>query len=266
MLEAANLLEDVNKVGNVYGYSLQTKYGDIFSPDNKFNSESIFEINHTSIANGSWNSWPNFEGNVYTQMIGPRGYSGPTYQAGWGFNVVTMELVNVMKNDPRYPYTIVNMDSLRTAGVCSYQNSYQNTGYFVQKFAPLTKWRSTGGGNAELNYPNSVMEIRLADTYLLEAEALIRGSGDATKAFNYLNAVRARVGLSSVPATLDNIYNERRLELATEGHRWFDLVRTGKAATVLAYKGFKPNKHEVLPIPLNELTNTKLVQNKEYVQ
>ena len=266
MLEAANLLEDVNKVGNVYGYSLQPHFADIFSPDNKFNSESIFEIVHTSVANSSWGGWPNFEGNVFTQMIGARGYSGPTYQSGWGFDVITLDLVNVMKNDPRYPATIVNMDSLQTAGVCSYSPSYQNTGYFIQKFAPLTKWRSTGGGNAELNYPNDVIEIRLADTYLLEAEALVRGNGDLTKAAYYLNAVRGRVGLTGVAATLDNIYNERRLELATEGHRWFDLVRTGKAATVLAAKGFKPNKHELLPIPLAELTNTQLVQNPGYVQ
>jgi hypothetical protein len=72
------------------------------------------------------------------------------------------------------------------------------------------------------------------------------------------------VGLPSVPATLENIYKERRLELATEGHRFFDLVRSGQAATALAAKGFKTGKNELLPIPLAELTNTKLVQNPGY--
>jgi hypothetical protein len=72
------------------------------------------------------------------------------------------------------------------------------------------------------------------------------------------------VGLAPVPVTLDRIYEERRLELATEGHRWFDLVRTGKAAATLVFKGFKAGTHEVLPIPLNELNNTKLVQNPGY--
>jgi hypothetical protein len=67
-----------------------------------------------------------------------------------------------------------------------------------------------------------------------------------------------------VPATLDNIYAERRVELATEGHRWFDLIRTGKAAEVLAFKGFVAGKHELLPIPLSELGNTKLKQNPNY--
>lgn len=266
MMEAANLFDDVNKVGNVYGYSLVPNFADIFRPDRKFNSESIFEISHTAAANGSWNNWGGVEGNVYTQMIGPRAYSGQIYETGWGFNPVRKELRDLLYGDPRYQYTIADIDSMVTAGAAtSYEASYQNTGYFIQKFAPLKQWKSTGGGNVELNYLNNVMEIRLADTYLMEAECLVRApGGDAVKAAGYLNAVRARVGLGPVAATLDNIALERRKELATEGHRWFDLVRTGKAATALASKGFQAGKHEILPIPLNELTNTKLKQNPGY--
>ncbi|PZR22551.1 MAG: RagB/SusD family nutrient uptake outer membrane protein [Citrobacter freundii] len=266
MAEAANLFEDVNKVGNVYGYSLVPNFADIFRPDRKFNSESIFEISHTAAANGSWNNWGGVEGNVYTQMIGPRAYSGQIYETGWGFNPVRKELRDLLYGDPRYQYTVADIDSMVTAGAAtSYEPSYQNSGYFIQKFAPLKQWKSTGGGNVELNYLNNVMEIRLADTYLMEAECLLRApGGDAVKAAYYLNAVRGRVGLAPVAATLDNIALERRKELATEGHRWFDLVRTGKAATVLAFKGFQAGKHEILPIPLNELTNTKLKQNPGY--
>ena len=58
--------------------------------------------------------------------------------------------------------------------------------------------------------------------------------------------------------------NERRLELAGEGHRWYDLVRTGRAATALADKGFVSGKNEILPIPLPELENTLLEQNPNY--
>jgi hypothetical protein len=103
--------------------------------------------------------------------------------------------------------------------------------------------------------------IRLADTYLLEAEAL---GGTGTRAQALLDAVRARVGLSSVTVSLDAIYAERRLELAGEGHRWYDLVRTGRAASALAEKGFVAGKNEILPIPLAELENTLLVQNPNY--
>jgi starch-binding outer membrane protein, SusD/RagB family len=115
-----------------------------------------------------------------------------------------------------------------------------------------------------LNYPNDYIEIRLADTYLLQAEALVKTGTNPTRAAELLNAVRARVGLPAVPATLDNIYKERQLELATEGHRWFDLVRTGKAAAELAFKGFTAGKNEVLPIPLTEFINKNIDQNPNY--
>ena len=262
MQEAADLFDQVNLSPN---YHLLVHFDSIFRPDNKFNSESIFEIVHTYKAMSGWEAWPNFEGNVYTQMCGPRAYTGPKYVAGWGFNPITMDLVNLMKNDPRYKSTIVNIDSMKVAGACNYEKGYQNTGYFVAKFAPLVQFKDTIGGDPVLNYPNDVIEIRLADTYLMEAECLVRAAGgDLTKAQHYLDLVRARVGLGSIPATLDNIYTERRLELATEGHRFFDLVRTGQATAKLAFKGFSYPKNEILPIPLGELTNTKLIQNPGY--
>lgn len=265
MAEAAALFEDINKAGNDYGYSLLVNFPEIFDPANKFNSESVFEITHTGVQNANWGGWPNYLGNVYTQMTGPRSYSGPIYwSGGWSFNPITPNLVNAMKGDPRYPYTIANIDSIVNAVPGrSYTKGYANTGYFIQKYAPLAQYVSKTG-TAELNFPNDYIEIRLADTYLMEAEALIRGGGDVSKAQFYLDQVRGRVGLASVPATLDNIYNERRMELATEGHRWFDLVRTGQAAAALAFKGFKAGTNEILPIPLGELNNTKLKQNPNY--
>jgi hypothetical protein len=263
MLEAANDLKLVNTSPN---YHLLPNYADIFNPGNKFSAESIFEIVHTASAGKGWGNWPNFDGNVGVQMVGPRAYTGATYEsatAGYGFCPISLTLVNLLKNDPRYAATIVNIDSLAKAGKCTYAPGYQNTGYFINKFAPLAAFQGTVG-DIPLNWTNDEIEIRLADTYLMEAEALVRGGGDQARAQSLLDAVRGRVGLSSVPATLDNIYNERRLELATEGHRWFDLVRTGQAASVLASKGFTANKNEVLPIPLVELQNTKLVQNPGY--
>lgn len=261
MQEAATDLEAVNSSGL---YSLVPNYASIFDPNNKFNSESIFEIVHSAAANAGWGNWPNFLGNVYAQMTGPRSYSGPVFwSGGWSFNPITPQLAAAMYGDPRYSATIVNVDSLAKAGAASYTAGYANTGYFMRKFAPLASEVSSTG-QPELNFPVDYIEIRLADTYLMEAEALVRGGGDMTKAQHYLDLVRARVGLPSIPATLPNIYNERRLELATEGHRWFDLVRTGQAATALAFKGFQAGVNEQLPIPLVELNNTKLKQNAGY--
>lgn len=247
-----------------YNYRLMANYGDIFSPDKKFNSESIFEIQHSGSQSYTWSNWNNFKSNVYVQMVGPRSYTGPIYNgSGYGFNPLTPQLVAALKGDPRYGYTVANIDSITKATRTSYSEAYQGVGYYIQKYAPLLKYKATSG-TADLNWPNDYIEIRLADTYLMEAEALVQAGTNTARAQALLDAVRARVGLPSVPATLQNIYNERRLELATEGHRWFDLVRTGQAASILAFKNFTPNKNEVLPIPLNELNNTKMVQNPNY--
>lgn len=260
--DAATTLQDVN---TNYGYKLLSNYGAIFSPTNKFNSESIFELVHSGTQSYTWNNWDQFKSNIYTQMIGPRSYTGPVYYSGgYGFNPVTTELATALKGDPRYGYTVVNIDSLTKATKTSYSPSYQNTGYFIQKYAPVLANKVTTG-TTDLNWPNDYIEIRLADTYLMEAEAELNGGGDQGRAQTLLNAVRARVGLASKPATLQNIYDERRLELATEGHRWFDLVRWGQAPSVLASKGFKAGVNEILPIPLNETLNgTKLKQNPGY--
>jgi starch-binding outer membrane protein, SusD/RagB family len=248
-----------------YGYQLMTNYGDIFSVNYKFNSESVFEIQHTGSQSYSWSNWGSFKSNVYVILCGIRSYTGSTYYPGWGFNPITLDLVSALKGDPRKQYTAIDMESLVSSGEATYTGGYQNTGYFIAKYAPLLANKSSSG-TAELNFGNDYIEIRLADTYLMEAEALVEVNSGATteRAQPLLDAVRATVGLPSITATLENIYNERRLELATEGHRWFDLVRTGKAATVLASKGFVSGKHEILPIPLAEMTNTKLIQNPGY--
>jgi hypothetical protein len=257
----------------VYNYHLQANYGSVFSPDNKYNSESIFELNFSPSQAYTWNNWNSFKGDVYCEQVGPRNFSDATYAGGWGINPITTQLVAAFKTpyyggnttDPRYGYTVLNMDSLSAAENATYQASFNNTGYFIMKYTPLVKYKATQG-TPELNYPNDYIEIRLADTYLMEAEALVQGSGDASRAAALINAVRARVGLGAVAATMDNIKAERRLELATEGHRWYDLVRWGDAGTALAFKNFKAGTNEILPIPLVDLGTTKLIQNPGYAK
>lgn len=177
---------------------------------------------------------------------------------------MTPELFNAIHFDPRNNATIANLDSLEKAGIATYEKGYMNTGYFLEKFAGRVSNRWTGAGTPELNFPQNMYDTRLADTYLLEAEALVRGSGDLARAAALLNAVRARVGLKPVDATFENIKKERRLELAGEGHRWMDLVRWGDASVALKAKGFVAGKHEILPIPLLEMENTKILQSKEW--
>ena len=255
-----------------YGYKLLTNYSDLWVVDNKFNTESILEVAHTYVSSASWANHPYTsygdaaEGNVINVMVGPRSYSkiaapAPDLPSGWSFNVFTQAFYDVIKTDPRFAATVLDLKALSAAGKASYSPGYQDTGYFLNKFIPRKVDESKGTGDLVLNYHQDSYVIRLADTYLMEAEAL---GGTGTRAQALLDAVRARVGLASTPVSLAAIKTERRLELAGEGHRFFDLVRWGDAATVLASRGFKPNKNEVFPIPYRELQNTLLVQNPGY--
>ena len=257
-----------------FGYKLLDNYNDLWVVSNKFNTESILETVHTSTSNAGWGNWGSGsdEGNSLNVMVGPRGYvqivpSAPNLPSGWSFNPITQDLFDAIKNDPRFEATVLDMHpyeaiaQAKTPPVHAYIPGYQDTGYFLNKFTPRQADVTTGGGDAVLNYKQDTYDIRLADTYLLEAEAL---GSTGTRAQALLDAVRARVHLPSVPVNAASVAAERRLELAGEGHRFFDLVRTGKAATVLASRGFVAGKSEIFPIPYLELQNTQIKQNPGY--
>jgi hypothetical protein len=130
--------------------------------------------------------------------------------------------------------------------------------------------------------PLNNRQIRYADVLLMYAEACL-GAGNAATAKEYINKVRTRAGLADIDVANDAaLRHERRCELAMEGHRWFDIVRWGIAAeTIKAYEagetpeykaqvalgeGFKKGKHEILPIPYDEilLNPTEMQQNPYY--
>lgn len=266
--EAAAILAQVNGTpgqANQYGNKLLSNYSDLWVFANKFNSESLLEVVHTNKGNSDWWFWGSGadEGNTLNVMVGVRNYSLSTGSTaadlapGWSFSVITQDLYDALKTDPRFGATVFDMKALKEAGQADYVPGYQDTGYFLNKFMPRNSDKTTGGGAVEINYQQNSYVIRLADTYLMEAEAL--GSGSRAQAL--LDAVRARVGLPSVPVTLAAIKNERRLELAGEGHRFFDLVRWGDAAAKLADRGFVAGRDEIWPIPASELQGTKLKQN-----
>jgi len=252
-----------------YGYKLLSNFSDLWVVANKFNSESIFEVGHSSAGNSDWGWWGSGadEGNTVNVMVGPRSYNRPAgstaldLPSGWSFNVFTQDFYDAIKADPRFAATVFDLKALQTAGKADYIAGYQNTGYFLKKFLPTAADVRTGGGSLELNYKQDTYVIRLADTYLLEAEAL---GATGARAQALLDAVRSRVGLASVPVSLAAIKAERRLELAGEGHRFFDLVRWGDAVSKLGSRGFVAGKSEIFPIPIRELQGTKLVQNPSY--
>jgi hypothetical protein len=204
------------------------------------------------------------EGNFGVIHHGIRGYSGPVYASGWSFNVPTQDLVDAFDSgDKRKNASVLDIAAWADANNAQYSEGYEHTGYFNNKYIPRSGYSKN---TAELNYENNYRYIRYADVLLMAAEANNRGGISDSKAQTYLNQVRNRAGVSSISATgstlTQAIWDERRLEFAGEGHRFFDLVRTGQAANEIS--GFISGQHEVFPIPQTEIDISGLTQNPGY--
>ncbi|MDK2772344.1 MAG: RagB/SusD family nutrient uptake outer membrane protein, partial [Flavobacterium sp.] len=186
------------------------------------------------------------------------------------FNVPTEEAYNAYEvGDNRRDVSILNIVTWAAANNATYGEGYKHTGYYNRKYLPRKGDLNTGDQN--LTNPNNYRAIRYSDVLLMAAEANNRGGIDDTKARTYLNLVRRRAfgdtnhDISASGAALtDFIYQERRLELMGEGHLFFDLVRTGRADQYI--DGFITGKHEVFPVPIEEIqfSNGNWQQNPNY--
>lgn len=230
---------------NSHKYDLVKNYNDLYALDKEWNEEIIFDVNY--IAKGGKRTWgdANFTGGtVYPEMIGIDGLTikcaeghTPEFTSGWGFGSVSKEVYDAFEdNDRRRDVAILNLDKYARAkfaegDTVTYGGRYQNTGYFLRKYLPRPGDTEGSVGDAGLNHDENLHLYRYAETLLNAAElALATGDGLAQ---DYFDLVRERAGVASIPVTIDNIINERRLEFVGEGKRYFDLVRSGKAATVL---------------------------------
>ncbi|ADV43665.1 RagB/SusD family nutrient uptake outer membrane protein [Bacteroides helcogenes] len=252
-------------------YSLTPNYADIWEESTgEWNQESIFEIEYFNKNGGrDWGSAIADGGTVYPKLIGINNLNGsPDYAGGWGFEPVRQEAYDMFdESDKRRDASILNFAHYKIENPdASYVGRYQDTGNFLRKYLPRVGGNEGASGAADMNYNNNCRLYRYAETLLNAAELSLLTSGDAQ---GYLDQVRTRAGVPSISATIDNILQERHLEFVGEGKRYWDLVRSGKAATVLApgstpyrQKGWNETK-KWLPIPQGEIDSAggTLVQN-----
>lgn len=264
--EAATVLDNLIANGP---YDLVSDYNTIFENVGENGIESVFEVQYTDAEGAGFGCLQCSEGNVAVGFNGIRNYSGPVFDSGFSFNVPTQDVVDEFEaGDLRKDVAILDIDAWALQTGATFGVGNEHTGYYNRKYIARKGDLNTGDQN--LTNPNNYRAIRFADVLLMAAEAYNSGGIDDTKAQQYLNRVRARAfgdtnhNVTSTGAALtDAIAHERRVELVGEGHRFFDLVRTGKGTLI---PGFTSNKNEVFPIPFEEIqfSNGNWAQNPNY--
>jgi hypothetical protein len=259
-------------------YDLEENYNDIWWYNNEFNKETLIEISYgLSDLSERWDNGADATGNVIQQLCGPRGFNGgnDTLKAGWGFDMVRQDLVDQYRaqgDSVRLHGTALAEWQMAEWGYTITERNEDYSGYFTNKRVTWSALNPTGGTWA---WGNNERVLRLGDIYLLLAEALNQGSGSDADARGYVNTIRARAGLTTTIEDIESsmglslyeaIKLERRLELAQEGNRYFDVIRWGDAGKYLVPLGFTVNKNEFFPIPQSEIDGSggKLIQNDNY--
>ncbi|WP_018627537.1 RagB/SusD family nutrient uptake outer membrane protein [Niabella aurantiaca] len=203
------------------GYTLMPEYADVFDPAKKNGPESIFEIQYQG--GNDLGEWSGF---IYTfaPRLSKDAVTGFAQSNPPGWNVPTNDLINAYEENDKRKAASVGLDfkSPVTNQVVPYIKKYQH---------PHTIY-----GRTDDNWP----VLRYADVLLMLAEAINEKDGPTSNAYNYLNAVRKRAGLVNASglaqaAFREKVLHERRMELAFENWRWFDLKRTMTTQELTAF-------------------------------
>ncbi len=244
-------------------YDLMEDFEEIFSMAHEHNKESIFEINFRHKSD-DWALSTTGNYNAYSQ--GPRPFMG------YGGNQPLQLLADAFDpDDERKAATLLTTAELQAWETPKDFASLEcnRTGYYNQKL--YIKPEERIGTEDIFTMPNNMRMIRFSEVYLIYAEAVCKLGIDDALAREYMNKVRRRAGLpdnttATGAALFDAIIDENRFEFAMEGHRYFDLVRTGKAEEALntpAFKAVKPNAvfrsgySELFPLPQTEIENSQ---------
>lgn len=268
--EWPKVLALTNEVITSGRYALLNDYAKIWRQEGDNSKESIFEVQ-----TGEFNN-ANFKIDNYTGCQGVRvGGKGGWNDLGWGFNNPSQTLINSYEpGDLRKDATVITIDRSGTyKGTVLWDgfrvpssDSVQNLYYNYKAYTSVSK--EDYADKADKDRPKNIKILRYADVLLMYAEAAVRtGQGDAAEK---LNMLRERAGLApKATVTLEDVLQERHIELAMEHDRFWDIVRQGKAAELLHAAGkstFVAGKHELLPVPNSQilLSGNSLVQNFGY--
>jgi starch-binding outer membrane protein, SusD/RagB family len=243
--ECKKVTDEIISSGN---FDLYPDFYQLFRPEQEFCEESIFEIVSTLVPGN-----PTFSNCQFSETQAVRGVFG------WGWFCPSDDLAAafdaagdvVRKKVTILYYGDVTADGDTIKGITSMEGveipRYNGKAYVPKRFP-----RATGTPDG---CEQNIRIMRFAEVLLMNAEAAIHTGGDAATP---LNRVRARVSLPGISGpTLQNIWDERRLELAGENDRFWDLVRIKQAATVLAKNGFVAGRNELYPIPQSEVDLSK---------
>ena len=249
-------------------YSLVSNYEEMFTAANENNLETVFDIQYSGLEGGGYGCLICLEGNAAPGFHGIRQYNGPVYGDGNSYNLPTQALYDAFSSaDPRRDATILDIEAFianqQNPGDISYAiGAGGHSGFYNNKY--IKRIGEIGLPDNDLTSPVNYRVIRYSDVLLMAAEAHYQ-NGNTGLAQQLVNQVRTRVGIQGISlSSVNDIYTERRYELSGEGHRFFDLVRTGQASSFIP--GFQTGKHELFPIPQAEidLTGGNWAQNPGY--
>jgi starch-binding outer membrane protein, SusD/RagB family len=232
-------------------YALYPDFYNLFRIVGQNSSESVFELQLSSVDQGRYRC-------EYGFVQGPR--NNFARLQGWGFNVPSQQLIDFFdsRGDDIRKFATVLPRGSRTPAGDSINANCPNP-YYNNKVYTEVRYNTI-----DYALDNNIRYIRYAEVLLMNAEASIYTGGDAATP---LNMVRQRAGLEHIEAPdLEDVWDERRAELAMEKHRFFDLVRTGRAPQILGPLGFQAGRNEVFPVPQSQidLSDGVLIQNPGY--
>ena len=199
-------------------------YAGLFLTANDNNPESIFALQWT-------NTGVFAEGNGLQSLFAPAGVTG--FSDGWsaiGPSIDLQEAYEDTEQDQRYKATIMApgayYENLNDGYTVSDNINHQGCNAGIKKYVVGTA--ASNGGGAMQSYPNNTYILRYGELLLIHAEAAINGGGSVSEGINSFNKVRRRAGLQDITnPTMEDVFKERRIELAFESEFWYDVVRLG---------------------------------------